>query len=525
MSELEAIDKTLKKALTGAQRDIADEILQMAEVGSDSVRKGRDGAPLTRGVLVGHAGTGKTTVIAHVVNQLVERYDSEHGRRDIERAGKIYGNDSDLTHLERQKMRSLGAAGLPETDRRRIISRRLARSGIDGYRSIVVSAPTHKALSVLRGKLADHPLVTYATVQSLVGLKMNEHDDGYLVSTLGESEPRLGEYGIAIIDECSMVDDELLAVLLAAPGDCRLVFVGDDAQLPPVSKSAGELSSTFDPKVSQITWRLNDIHRQARENPIIRVAESARDCIHANRPFGSREIAEALGQHDGKHIQMTHGDSMSCARLLADARGHGLDCYALAYTNKAVDLINRFTHAQLGHKADEPAVGEPFMVYEPTDMEELDTGELVQLRNSDLLRVVSVEVTDPPENEHGDRRPTYKLLVHHQATGREGFIYIPVDVVGWRRDVSEAFAEGRRLKGKVSPDSYREWIETAWALKRRYASVRMGYAMTVHKSQGSTFDAAIIDWRSFAKCRVEQDKARLAYVAVTRTSKYCVVVV
>ena len=81
-----------------------------------------------------------------------------------------------------------------------------------------------------------------------------------------------------------------------------------------------------------------------------------------------------------------------------------------------------------------------------------------------------------------------------------------------------AGGEARSLREAASESS-----AAGWALKARYAPLRYAYAMTVHKSQGSTFDAVVLAWDSFQKSRDVQLRNRLAYVALTRTRKFAVV--
>ena len=76
-----------------------------------------------------------------------------------------------------------------------------------------------------------------------------------------------------IVDEISMVDVVLMATLIEAmPEDATLVLVGDDAQLPSVSP--GHVMADIKDIVK--TVKLNEIHRQAKASPIITLAESFR---------------------------------------------------------------------------------------------------------------------------------------------------------------------------------------------------------------------------------------------------------
>jgi ATP-dependent exoDNAse (exonuclease V) alpha subunit len=46
-----------------------------------------------------------------------------------------------------------------------------------------------------------------------------------------------------------------------------------------------------------------------------------------------------------------------------------------------------------------------------------------------------------------------------------------------------------------------------------------GYAITVHKSQGSSYDYAFIDIKNIIKCRQPEIRRELLYVALSRAKK------
>src|SRR5512135_3027009 len=157
---------------------------------------------------------------------------------------------------------------------------------LKGYlnrRSLVVTAPTHKAVHVLRGMgLPENPpALRYATLHSVLGLQP--------VYDLDTGEPRLRQIGpvdlprdaLLVVDECSMVGQELYAHLLraAARWQVQVLFVGDPAQLPPVKEKT---SPTFAHTPCQVT--LTTIVRQARDHPLLALATRLRDTLEG-APF------------------------------------------------------------------------------------------------------------------------------------------------------------------------------------------------------------------------------------------------
>src|SRR5512135_1400939 len=157
---------------------------------------------------------------------------------------------------------------------------------LKGYlnrRPLVVTAPTHKAVHVLRGMgLPDNPpALRYATLHSVLGLQP--------IYDLDTGEPRLRQTGPAnlprgallVVDECSMVGRELYAHLLRAitRAEAQVLFVGDPAQLPPVKEKISPTFAQTDPQVT-----LTTIVRQARDHPLLALATRLRETLEG-APF------------------------------------------------------------------------------------------------------------------------------------------------------------------------------------------------------------------------------------------------
>lgn len=457
--------------LTPAQQTVADEML----------RFGAGQSPHAVATLAGYAGVGKTTVVAHVVQAL-------------------------------------------------------ARDGI----AIAVLAPTHKALSVIGDKLGD-TTVEAMTLHAALALRVTERPDGLQELTDSGDSGDLRNFDLAVIDEASMVSPGLFASALSKRGRCRLLFVGDQAQLPPVDQNRASsrdpgaitLSPVFGSHVP-LHWRLLEVVRQAQDNPIIRLATAARRCIDAGEDFGLDTMAGQLHPGDDAFLDIRPGGVAEVSRLVADAIAHGQDTRALAFDNNTVQAINASVHTlvhmgQGDYPPDTLLIAQDgFNAFAP-GTEGLPSPKRMPVRNSALLTVVG-SVESPHPSEAG--RPAYKLTLCTDE-GARLVCWVPADQRQWQADISEHFAEYRRLKLRlqIAVAGERRAIEHAmkaasqqgWTLKARFASLRYAYAMTVHKSQGSTFDAAVLDWTSFQRCRDTQQRNRLAYVALTRSRRFAVV--
>src|SRR5947209_8225064 len=124
------------------------------------------------------------------------------------------------------------------------------------------AAFTGKAALVLRSK----GCAGATTIHSLI-YNAAEDNDGAPKFTLNADGPA-SRASLIVIDECSMVDEALGCDLLSFGKP--ILVLGDPAQLPPV-KGAGFFTEAA-PDVM-----LTEIHRQARDNPIIRLSQTIRE--------------------------------------------------------------------------------------------------------------------------------------------------------------------------------------------------------------------------------------------------------
>lgn len=164
-----------------------------------------------------------------------------------------------------QVFRLFGFAGTGKTT----IARYLAEQIED---KAVFAAYTGKASIVMQKSGCDGA----STIHSLIYAPKQDQNTGEVLFSLDDKSP-LVDSGLAIIDECSMVGDEIGKDLLSF--NKPVLVLGDPAQLPPVknrngdrTKASGGFFTDHDPDVM-----LTEIHRQAEGNPIIQLATTVRE--------------------------------------------------------------------------------------------------------------------------------------------------------------------------------------------------------------------------------------------------------
>lgn len=263
------------------------------------------------------------------------------------------------------------------------------------------------------------------------------------------TESVLGEAGLLVLDECSMVDEEMARDVLSF--GVPVLVLGDPGQLPPI-RGTGYFTEA-EPDVM-----LTEIHRQARDNPIINLATLIRKGEHV--PYG------------------TYGDSL-VARRLEPEEVTSAD-QILVWRNKTRVACNARVRALSG--IHDPAAG--VANFYPVQGE-----RLVCLRNDREKGVLNGTI-HYTEQDAGDDGLSKFLDLHLRA-----------DDDGTERSVSvhKAYFTG-------DEDDLSYWEDLS-ALAFTY-----GYALTVHKAQGSQWEEVVL----FDECFAPDIRRRWLYTGVTR---------
>lgn len=389
---------------------------------------------------------------------------------------------------------------------------------------IAVAAPTNKAVAVLAEKIGESgsALVEFGSIHSFLGLRMTERDDGRH-DCVASGDSTLHHFDVAIVDECSMIGPDLFGRIAttASNNNVRILFVGDPAQLPPV-ESSGDQSPTF----SHVQHKalLTEVVRQAADNPIIGLSMKIRAAIEGRYRMDAARIGDAIPPPPADVLLFPGGAEAAIACALYDLR-EGRDTRILAFTNATVTRYNAEIHAAL-HGAELPFVpGESVIMQEAHQAASIDIRNpaRISLMNSEELIVRELAPECHPKHPH---IPGWCLSLERDG-GQMVRVWMPVDAESMQREISRLFSEAARLKAELTQmrDSQKDAarkaaISAAWALKNDFANLRHCYAMTIHKSQGSTLYTAIVDLSDVGRMRDDFAYNRALYVATTRASNH-----
>lgn len=387
--------------------------------------------------------------------------------------------------------------------------------------SIQMCTPTHKALKVVRDMLKSIGLsnsdVEVSTIHSFLNLKLDYGLDDLnnieakpkLVANTSSYNENMRSVDLLILDESSMVNDELFQLILNVVGDRvkYVLFVGDAFQLKPVE--GGENSLFDNPMITH--YELTDTVRQKENSIIIHKSNEIRDyIITKNYPKTINDLFITEGEIEV--ITITE-EFLVKYNENADDRTKMVG----AYTNTVVDQYNAYLRYLKTYTK----------VTDPEDMPYLIVGEEIVLQspytnsNNDIVFQNGEEI----------KLKTAKLM-EDPITG----------LMYWRCKSDGKFMEQRMLN-ILDPQSYDDFkekleiklnlakAETDLLKKRdcwkdyfkfmnKYADVKYNFASTIHKLQGSTYTDMFFDIRGLDRFyKYDPDNIlRLVYVAVTRAS-------
>jgi len=254
---------------------------------------------------------------------------------------------------------------------------------------------------------------------------------------------------LVVIDECSMVDSKMGEDLLSF--GTPILLLGDPAQLPPVG-GAGYFTEGVRPDVM-----LTEIHRQAQESPILRMATKTRN----------QEPLE-LGDYGQGCRVIPKGERIDPDEVLSYDQ-------LLVGKNVTRRASNRRIRHLRNHNDLYPVIGD----------------RLVCLRNNSELGLLNGAIFHV-----ADVTGVMDRKVMMSVTPEDGIISVEVG------------AHEHYFLGKED--------ELKWFERKEAQEFDYGYALTVHKSQGSQWDSVLLFDESSS---FRNDKWRWLYTGITRAAE------
>jgi exodeoxyribonuclease-5 len=397
-----------------------------------------------------------------------------------------------------------------------------------------VVAPTHKAVGVLRQHLERtglKPTWYPSTIHRLLRLKLRRERDLERCEETEQTAMALEHLGLVLVDEASMVDSTLLEIALrcAHPFRCRLVFVGDPAQLPPVGEGSSPVFGLGR------ACRVSLTHVVRHQGPVLRLASGLRaGTLPCRRPPPLPPVRTDQGMVEVLERGLWLERAQAALRRSVEADDPDL-ARILCYTNRSLEqLVPIARRALHGDMADQLPVlpGEVLIsraaVMAPACREGEEAAEepdMVLGSNRELVvRDVTPERCDLADfgvgSGDGLTAPVIETLMARVEAG-EALLSLrllpPLGSAG--RQALEQVLQGLRQQAReAGKQGGRALWRRFFLVRDAFASLGPAAVLTVHRSQGSTFGEVFVDADVFWPSE-EELRRQLVYVAVSRASR------
>lgn len=335
--------------------------------------------------------------------------------------------------------------------------------------SATYCATTNKAASVLRG-LTGHA----QTIHSLLHLTVQNDFGTGKTSLVQDPKATPIRNQIIVVDEASMVDKQLYSIAKAMCAESKIIWVGDDAQLPPVSSGS---FSVF--KLNLPTASLNQVMRSLETPALTELSTALRAAVFNGNNISISARPPSIIRLDGPqaHTEVT--------RLVQDDQWRS--CILLSYTNertaRAVKVIRSAAKKPASLIPGDSVIVNSAFRYSPSPgtWEWIPTDSIVEIQ----------QISPLPHTPH--------LIIAHTDVGE--FI---------------TYKDNSKLQAAIAKASAdKDWPQY-FRLRESFIDLRHAEALTIHKAQGSTFDTVFVDMPSLYSCRNPNERRRLLYVACSR---------
>jgi len=394
-----------------------------------------------------------------------------------------------------------------------------------GLKSILL-APTGRAAKVMSTYTGRKALTIHKKIyrkKSAVGTEMSF-----------QLAPNLAEHTLFIVDEASMIADEMnpqsgssllrdLIEFVYNRKNCAVVFVGDTAQLPPVGSldspalNKDYLSTAFHLQVKAV--ELKEVVRQEKKSGILANATMLRNLIHTDQE-GKVTLPKFITRNF-KDIFRMNGLKLVEGLEYAYTKFGIENSLVVCRSNKSANVYNQQIRARLLYREEELTGGDQIMVVKNNyywlpenesaafiangDMAVIKRVRGIEERYGFRFTEVTLEFLDFPEAGE----VTCKVMLDTLTAETPNLSYQDSNKLfeGLNEDYSHLTNKRERFLA-IKDDPYYNALQ-----------IKFAYAVTCHKAQGGQWDAVFVDQGYLTDEMVDLDFLRWLYTGITRAKK------
>lgn len=391
------------------------------------------------------------------------------------------------------------------------------------HQKYVLLAPTGRAAKVMAG---------YAEKQAFTIHKRiyfpKKNKNGGMGFVL---QPNKFKNTVFIVDEASMIGDtstdnsmyangsllDDLLFFVDAGENCKLILVGDTAQLPPIQSDVspalnGEsLRLNYHKHVIEI--ELDEVMRQAEKSGILYNATKLRELLKlnffTNFQFKLKGFNDIVRLQDGYDIQDAIHQSYYNYSIE--------DTAFIVRTNKRANQYNQQIRSKILGKESELAAGDFLMVVKNNYFWLKETSDAGFIANGDIIEVLSIRTI---KELYGFKFAdvTIRMVDYPNQLPFETILILDTLT---SESPSLTYDESNKLYQEVIQDyaeerhQYRKLLKVKSNPYFNALQVKFSYAITCHKSQGGQWNTVFIE-QPYLPDGIDRDYVRWLYTAVTR---------
>ena len=460
-------------------------------------------------------------------------------KENYEEAGKTLNPEQkqifyDILHnfFEGEKKYAV-IVGYAGTGKTYLISK--SREALDKDVEVAMSAPTNKACKILADNCKDIKADIF-TIHKLLALKMrwlyppkgSKEKPKQVLTQAWNAKPSINKYSVLIVDEVSMLADELFdKINEEIEDDLKVIFMGDPAQIPPVSDIAVTEGNDAIPLMPEGRkeydihfYELKQIMRQKDGNTIVDLAYRIR-----TKRFENGDIIKDL-RHSTANVKfyspLTKLDFYTKMLDEYNSESYKKDSdyvKVLAWTNVKVNFFNNLIRSSFyGREADTVPYSEGEKLIADTTI--MDSPDII-FNTSDEFTILEVEPA------------TYNYTLTEIDDEFDLTVSADKESMAYRFNYWKCVVEDSRTKAKkqiriLNESSKQPFNFVLSKLKKNqrwqewtrlieyFAKVKYAYAITCHKAQGSTYGKVFLLEDDIDLNRRTLERNRIKYTACTR---------
>ena len=388
----------------------------------------------------------------------------------------------------------------------------------------VLMAPTGRAAKVL----SSYTEQSASTIHRRI-YQTKTFPDGSIRITRAENKFK---NALFIVDEASMIGeqkefgsssllDDLLGYVFSGE-NCRLLLIGDTAQLPPVGSMQSPaldceyLKSEF--PITAATYELTEVKRQALESGILYNATDVRQLLSQNLYEYVLPLFHLQGFDD---IQKIEPETFEEMLHNAFAKMSDNEAVIICKSNKRANMFNQAIRGRILNIEGEIATGDKLMVVKNNYYWTEGNPDINFIANGDMAEIRKIKHF---EEMYGFRFADVELSFTDYPDAPNLETKILLDTLN-SNSPSLTEDENKRLFTAIEEDymdipnrreRYKEMRKNSWF---NALQVKFAYALTCHKTQGGQWSSVFIDSSLNQKETLDVEDLRWIYTALTRAQE------